>query len=288
LSHVGIGSNPVPAEQAQWKVNQAGPSVSVTPNATQGGLVAGGMQGSRGWDEQPDGATLGGGVGGLPDYMTLPGGQRIPTIMTPFGSRILQAMQMRAEIGLKGTEAAKNQAEAQHTLHIDQSPVFGEAGYNTAKGAEAGAVAQAQLPYDLQKLVTSGQISRSNALAEVQARGGVEAGLQANQQRFTAGQNALGRQQQTTLQQNQQGFERGMVPLRTGATVNAEQQKTLFDNRFSVPGSLMRLLPWTPKEPTAPLPGTVDPAAQQRADWDAAAAHLGAGQDAASVLGPRP
>jgi hypothetical protein len=195
-------------------------------------------------------------LGGMPDYMTLPNGQQIPTIMTPFGSRILQAMKMRSDIGLAGSEQAKNEAEARHTLHIDQSPVFGEAGYNTAKGAEAGAVAQAQLPFDLQKLVTSGQISLRNALAEVQARGGIEAGLQANQQRFTAGQNTLGRQQQATLQSNQQQFERGMLPQRTAADVAAGQQKSIFNTSQGVVGRIGQAIGLLPTKPTAPLPGT--------------------------------
>jgi hypothetical protein len=229
-----------------------------------------------------------GGVGGMPDYMTLPNGQRIPTIMTPFGSRILQAMQMRAEIGVKGSEARKNNADADYTSHRNAQPLPGDPNYVTTMqpiwGGEASARAQGELPAHLEEIGAQNQGRLAAARIGAGATlGAANIGAQSRTNVANIEQGGA-----NTRQTNQQTFERGMVPLRTGATVNAEQQKTLFDNRFSVPGSLMRLLPWTPKEPTAPLPGTVDPAAQQRADWDAAAAHLGAGQDAASVLGPRP
>lgn len=179
LSHVGIGSNPIPAEQAQWRLNQGAPAVGVTPNGVQSPIATrpavdsrampgstlapserqrGGTamdevprapSGRQAWDESPDGASL----GGLPDYMTLPNGQRIPTIMTPFGSRILQALATRAEIRQRGSEADKNTADADYTRHKNAQPLPGDNNYVTTMqpiwGGEAGAKAAAAYPYQV-------------------------------------------------------------------------------------------------------------------------------------------
>jgi hypothetical protein len=150
LSHVGIGSNPVPAEQAQWRLNQGSPTVGVTANSAQGGTAMDetprAPSGRQAWDEQ-----MPGGVGGMPDYMTLPNGQRIPTIMTPFGSRLLAAMKTRADIGLAGTEADKNSADAEYTRHKNVQPLPGDPNYVTTMqpiwGGKASTEAQAAYPY---------------------------------------------------------------------------------------------------------------------------------------------
>lgn len=113
-----------------------------------------------------------------------------------------------AEIDAKSSEAFKNRREGERLQPGDPGYVENEGAVAGARanaevpaaGAKAGAIAQATLPYDLTKLDASTRLALKNALAEIDARGGVEAGLQRGSQTFQAGENQKNRTHAETLQ----------------------------------------------------------------------------------------
>lgn len=115
-------------------------------------------------------------------------------IMTPQAQA-----QMQIGMALKQAEMQAKMAEAQKNLHEARRLQPGDPNYNASEaeragmvanaevapaGAKAGAIATATLPIDVAKL----RAQLKNAIAEINARGGVEAGLQGSRQTFEQGQ----------------------------------------------------------------------------------------------------
>lgn len=227
----------------------------------------------------------------MPKYMRLPSGQVVATSMTPLGQRMMQqrlaALGMGSEIGLRNSEIRLNERKA-------KAPVLGEPGYATAMGAVAGAEANAKLPADIQAAVTKGQIDLVTGRQLALIRGQVDSALQGNQQRFTAGENEKNRGAEAERQTTAKGEELSNKLTEIKATQAGQILPSLIRGTKSFFGAGQVNVPGV----TQPLGSKAAPAAatapvadvkQQRADWDAAAAHARANkQDPDALLGPRP
>lgn len=109
-----------------------------------------------------------------------------------------ETQRVNNETDRTGADVANTNANTALTVHRNQSPVFGEDGFNTATQAEANARSQGELPARLQEMVTQGKISAENAAA-----------LAALDNKYKIGQMNLSYGNESKLQGQQQGFQQG-------------------------------------------------------------------------------
>lgn len=167
------------------------------------------------------------GAQGLPSMVRLPSGAMVPTMMTPFGRSMQQAQLANA---LRSVEAQKDLAQADEfsanaykARREGGRLQLGDAGFAPATAGVAAATKAATLPYDIQEAVAKGQIDQQTGLVLARERGKIEAGLQSNQQTFTAGQNTLTRQAEAARQQT--GITAETAKQQTGIAAEAAKQQ---------------------------------------------------------------
>lgn len=180
-------------------------------------------------------------------------------------------------------QIAKNAAETAKATHENAQLLPSDLGYAEQQGRLEYTKAMATLPVETQKMVNQGKISLANALQGIAARGQVEGALQSNQQGFTAGENT-----------RRFGFEQGQQ----GRALAGALSNSIAEERNKEGGQIKASVVRGIKSKLGLSTGTPDAApngaasvnlTQQRADWDAAAAHARSiGKDPDAVLPPRP
>lgn len=131
---------------------------------------------------------------------------------------------IRAAVDQKKAESEVNYqtAEAEKLRHQNQSPVFGESGYNEAKGAEAAAIEQGKLPTEIQKMVQQGLITQETGARlagithgyksqELAQEGGIKSGLLGQEYGMKGGLMGQEYGLKSGLQKQQQGYETGKL-----------------------------------------------------------------------------
>lgn len=167
----GVPVQPMQPPSDQSQAPQS-PTPSTTPSAQPGGVSA--IDIMRGLNNPQQ-------VGG----MTYNPGQSLAARTMMMGV-VGDQLKRRNDTDERIRESAATGATAKNLREVN-TPRLGDPDYPKYMAQVAGAEAAAKLPFETQKMVTEGKISRENGIALEQIRAGVQAQLQNNQHQFELG-----------------------------------------------------------------------------------------------------